>query len=207
MKRCFSVLILLGLAASPGCGDLGGSRRNASGAAGGAGLVDPSQQVSQPAAAPAGQAPVGQPAAGQQAAGQAPAASISSALSAAAGQVGQPPAVQPQANQPPTAGAPPAVVQEKAQAGVTGKGDYGGPGVVTTPISTYFQLRERIVFNIEIPKAMQLYEATNGGKPKTQEDFMRDIIQANMIKLPELPPGHKYLYDPQKGELMVEHPQ
>lgn len=203
MKRCLSVLILVGLAASPGCGDLGGSRRNASGAAGGAGLVDPSQQVSQPAAVPAGQAPIGQPVAGQ-----APASPVGSALSAATGLAGQPPAVQPQANQAPAAaGAPPAVVQDKAQAGVTGKGDYGGPGIVTTPISTYFQIRERVVFDIQIPHALQLYEATNNYKPKTQEDFMRDIIQANMIKLPELPPGHKYVYDPQKGELMVEHPQ
>ena len=105
MQRCFSVLIVLGLAASWGCGDLGGSRRNASGAAGGAGLVDPSQQVSQPAVAPA--------------AGAVPAAS---ALSAAPGQLGQA-AIPPQANQPAATGAPPAVVQEKAQAGVTGKGD------------------------------------------------------------------------------------
>jgi len=98
-------------------------------------------------------------------------------------------------------------VQEKAQAGVTGKGDYGGPGIVTTPIGTYFEARERIVFEIAIPGAMRLYDAEKGYKPKTQEDFMRDIIQANMIKLPELPPGHKYVYDPKKGELMVEHPQ
>jgi hypothetical protein len=99
------------------------------------------------------------------------------------------------------------MVREKAQAGVTGKGDYGGPGIVTTPISTYFQIRERAVFDIQMPQAMQLYEATNGAKPKTQDEFMRNIIQANMIKLPELPAGHKYVYDPQKGELMVEHPQ
>ncbi|HXT61191.1 MAG TPA: hypothetical protein VN699_21300 [Pirellulales bacterium] len=197
MQRCFSVLIVLGLAASWGCGDLGGSRRNASGAAGGAGLVDPSQQVSQPAAA-----------AGTPATGQVPAAPAASALSVAAGQLGQG-ANPPQANQPSPAAAatPPAVVQEKAQAGVTGKGDYGGPGIVTTPIGTYFQARERIVFEIAIPGAMRLYDAEKGYKPKTQEDFMRDIIQANMIKLPELPPGHKYVYDPKKGELMVEHPQ
>jgi hypothetical protein len=132
--------------------------------------------------------------------------------SAAAGQLGPAPAGQPGPAIPglPVAGAAaqqPNMVQEKAQAGVTGKGNYGGPGIVTTPISTYFQAKERIIFEIQIPGAMNLYAADKGYKPKTQEDFMRDIIQANMIKLPELPAGHKYVYDPQKGELMVEHPQ
>lgn len=202
MQRSLCVLVVAGLIASLGCGDFGGSRRNASGSAGGAGLVAPDQQVSQPAAAPAGAAP----------SAPAPAMPAGSAASAAAGQLGQAPAGQPGPAIPglPVAGAAPQqpnMVQEKAQAGVTGKGDYGGPGIVTTPISTYFQAKERIIFEIQIPGAMNLYAAEKGYKPKTQEDFMRDIIQANMIKLPELPAGHKYVYDPQKGELMVEHPQ
>jgi hypothetical protein len=198
MRTCLSYLIMLGLVVSLGCGDMGGSRRNASGSIGGAGLVAPDQQVSQPA--PAAQ----------------PAAAPGSAISAAA-QLGQgaavPTAAAPGAQDPAVAaqapaGAPaqPNLVQEKAQAGVSGKGNYG-PGVVTTPIGAYFQARERIVFEIAIPGAMNLYVAEKGYKPKTQEDFMRDIIQFNQIKLPELPPGHKYVYDPQKGELMVEHPQ
>lgn len=201
MQRSLCVLAIAGLIASLGCGDTGGSRRNASGSAGGAGLVAPDQQVSQPAAAPAPAAAPG-----------APAMPAGSAISAAAGQLGQAPAGQPGPAIPglPVAGAAPQqanMVQEKAQAGVTGKGNYGGPGIVTTPISTYFQAKERIIFEIQIPGAMNLYAADKGYKPKTQEDFMRDIIQANMIKLPELPAGHKYVYDPQKGELMVEHPQ
>ena len=203
MQRNLCVVVVAGLIASLGCGDIGGSRRNASGSAGGAGLVAPDQQVSQPAAAPAVPSPAASPGA--------PAVAPGTALPPPAGQLGQAPAGQPGPAIPglPIAGAPqqPNMVQEKAQAGVTGKGNYGGPVIVTTPISTYFQIRERAVFDIQIPQAMQLYEATNGAKPKTQEEFMRDIIQANMIKLPELPAGHKYVYDPQKGALMVEHPQ
>jgi hypothetical protein len=203
MQRCLCVLVVAGLIASLGCGDIGGSRRNASGSAGGAGLVAPDQQVSQPPTPSAVPSPGAAPGAPAMPAG---------ALQAATGQAGQAPAGQPGPAIPglPVAGAAPqqpAMVQEKAQAGVTGKGNYGGPGIITTPISTYFQIRERAVFDIQIPQAMQLYEATNGAKPKTQDEFMRNIIQANMIKLPELPAGHKYVYDPQKGELMVEHPQ
>ncbi len=43
--------------------------------------------------------------------------------------------------------------------------------------------------------------------PKSHEQFMQDIIKANQIKLPELPPDSKYKYDPATGELMIEHPQ
>lgn len=213
MQRSLYVLVLAGFAASWGCGEIGGNRRNASGSAGGAGLVSPDQQVNQPAApAAAGANPAAvSPATTNAAAGQ-PATPAAPAPSAVAGQPGQPPAGQAGPVIPglpiPGAAAPqPNMVQEKAQAGVTGKGDYGGAGIVTTPISAYFQTKERVIFEIQIPHAMQLYEALNGSKPKTQEDFMREIIQANMIRLPELPAGHKYVYDPKKGELMVEHPE
>jgi hypothetical protein len=53
---------------------------------------------------------------------------------------------------------------------------------------------------------MQLYEATNGKKPTTHEEFMEQIIRANQIVLPELPAGQRYVYDPETGELMVEKP-
>ena len=35
---------------------------------------------------------------------------------------------------------------------------------------------------------------------------MEKIIKENMIKLPELPEGHKYVYDPMLKTLMVEKP-
>lgn len=199
MQRIVFLSMVAGLAASWGCGEIGGgSRRNASGAAGGAGLVAPDQQVVQPAAAPA--------------APGMPAAADAERERLAAGRSGQPPLGQagpviPGLPAPGAAPLQPNLVQEKAQAGVSGKGDYGGPGIVTTPISTYFQVKERLVFEVAIPQAIQLYEATNGFKPKTQDDFMRDIIQANNLKLPALPAGHRYVYDPKKGELMVEHPE
>jgi len=35
---------------------------------------------------------------------------------------------------------------------------------------------------------------------------MEKIIKANNISLPELPEGHKYVYDPKLEMLMVEKP-
>ena len=210
-------LIALGLVVLAGCGDLGGgNRRQASGSVGDTGLVGsdinslaagPAQptgaQVAPPTTAPAtqpGQSAAAAPVAGQPgvaAAGQA-AAQPANAQDAG-GLPGLPGVTLPGQPQP-------GVITEKAQPGATGKGNYGGPGMVTTPISVYFQAQEQLIY-LSVQHAINLYEATNGSKPKTEDEFMKQIIEFNQIKLPQLPPGHKYKYDPQKGELMVERPQ
>jgi hypothetical protein len=98
----------------------------------------------------------------------------------------------------------------KAEVGVGAKGrrldDPRLNQTIVTPARTLFRTQERIVFEISVPHALQLYEATNGRKPKTHEEFMEQVIQANQIRLPELPAGQRYVYDPQTGELMVEKP-
>jgi hypothetical protein len=102
--------------------------------------------------------------------------------------------------------APPATESVKAEVGVGEKGRGYGGGMITEPIHQYFAAKERIAFEIELPKAMQLYQATHDKLPPSHEAFMRDIIEANQIKLPQLPEGHTYKYDPKSGELMVERP-
>jgi len=97
-------------------------------------------------------------------------------------------------------------VREEAKVGVGKKGSGYGGGFVTTPVSVYFRAQERIIFENQVPHALNLYKATNGRAPQTHEEFMEKIIKANMISLPELPGGYRYLYDPQKEQLMVEHP-
>jgi hypothetical protein len=105
---------------------------------------------------------------------------------------------------PPPPPPPPAnTVQEKAQPGVTGKGQYGG-GLITTPIAAYFSTGERIVFNIQIPHTLKTYTALHG-PPKTHEEFMEKVIKG--IALPELPQDHRYVFDPKTQQLMVEHPE
>ncbi len=99
----------------------------------------------------------------------------------------------------------------KADVGVGRKGrNYGGEkdGImapITTPVATYFAAKGQIAFRIQVPDAMRLYKASSadGKGPSDHETFMRDIIQANGIKLPELKPGDEYEYDPEKEELMV----
>ena len=103
--------------------------------------------------------------------------------------------------------APEGTVRERAETGAGRKGRYEGSGLVVTPLKAYFSAQQRIVYEIQIPHAMQLFRATNDRFPRDQEVFMQQIIRANAIQLPELPPDHRYLYDAKKGELMVERPQ
>lgn len=80
-------------------------------------------------------------------------------------------------------------------------------GATVTPAKAYFAVKERVVFEVQIPKAMQFYEASNGKAPESHDEFMQKIVEENMINLPELPAGHTYMYDPQTKQLMVERPK
>lgn len=94
----------------------------------------------------------------------------------------------------------------EARAGVGAKGRSLDPhqGLVVTPARTYFTARERLVFEAQVPHALKMYEATHGQAPRTHEEFMAQVIEANQISLPDLPPDRRYVYDPETKELMVE---
>lgn len=99
----------------------------------------------------------------------------------------------------------------RAEVGVTGKGDYSkSPAMmspVTVPVSEYFKANQRAVFDMQIPKSMQIYKGMNDNKgPASHEEFMKSIIQENQIRLPELPDGHEYQYDPKTETLHVIRP-
>jgi hypothetical protein len=116
-----------------------------------------------------------------------------------------------------TNGAPPEetapeMIREKATVGV---GKRGGEvpdqptavDIVTTPTNIYFAAQEQVVFNIQIPQALDLYKAMEGHPPQSEQEFFDNIIKANNIKLPELPAGHRYVFDPRQQQLLVEHPK
>jgi hypothetical protein len=175
MNRVFSLLLLAAMVTSVGCGELPPVEETAGGPA--------------PPAAPA-PAPPGDPNAAPPA--EEPAAAPAAETTAEA----------PAEEMPADAAAP---AGEVAGVGVGKKGqNYGGPGIVTTPIEAYFRAEERIAFEAQIPKAMQLYKAEHNNKgPKTHEEYMNIIIKENGVQLPELPAGEEYLYDPKTEQLMV----
>ena len=117
------------------------------------------------------------------------------------------PAVEEKAPEPET-------VRVKAEAGVTGKGQYDHGGgerpmdILLVPLQQYFRVQERITFDIQLKHTEDLYKAAHDNKlPATHEEYMKEIIEAGQVKLPQLPAGHKYVYDPEEQQLMVEKPK
>jgi hypothetical protein len=102
--------------------------------------------------------------------------------------------------------AEPATERVKAEKGVGAKGRSLDPyqGMVVTPAKAFFSAKERIAFEVQVPNALNLYKATEGQGPKSHEEFMEKIIQFNRIKLPQLPPDARYVYDVETEQLMVE---
>jgi hypothetical protein len=50
---------------------------------------------------------------------------------------------------------------------------------------------------------MDLYHAANDRYPKDYNEFMSEIINANNIALPVLPPYQKYGYDENEHKLII----
>ena len=60
---------------------------------------------------------------------------------------------------------------------------------------------------MQIQHAVNLYHAMNDRYPANTDEFMREIIQANNIRLPQLPGYQEYAYNPNTNELVVlEYP-
>ena len=98
------------------------------------------------------------------------------------------------------------MVREKADVGAGKKGDYS-PGIITTPLSTYWRVQERLAYETQVKHGLNLYRGQHGHFPKTMEEFQEAILKPARLQLPELPEGHRYIYDPEKGELLVERPR
>jgi hypothetical protein len=119
----------------------------------------------------------------------------------------KPDATPPKSKEPDSYKPPPGMTMEKADVGAGAKGHYD-PGVIATPVSTYFRAQERIMFSIQIPEFMRAYKFEHDFKgPKSNEEYMEKIIKKNNVHLPDLPPGHSYYYDPKTEELMVIKPR
>jgi hypothetical protein len=111
---------------------------------------------------------------------------------------------------PPSSLPPPDANTErvKAQAGVGAKGrsldQY--EGIVVTPVKAFFAAKERIAFEQAFYGQYRLYRATED-PPKDYADLKAKVLDPYQIKLPPLPPGHKYVWDAASEELQVERPK
>ncbi len=104
-------------------------------------------------------------------------------------------------------GEPEPLPARRAEVGVGKKGHGYGTGPIGTPLAVRWRAAERLVFDVQIPHAMNLFKATNGRAPASHEEFMKQIIDLNQIDLPELPAGQHFQYDPATEQLMVYGPK
>ena len=104
---------------------------------------------------------------------------------------------------------PPAEGRKQAEVGDGRKGHYkeqfGRMSVFDRTIGTMYRMQEKMDYQM-VTHAMNLYKATNGHAPKTHDEFMKEIIEFNKIKLPELKPNYRYEYNPEKEVLEVVYP-
>ena len=82
-------------------------------------------------------------------------------------------------------------------------------GVIVTPVKALFTAKERIFYEIEFKKNYQLYNAMTEDIPKDFDDLKAKVLDPYGLtaKMPKLPPGHKYVWDPTIQELLVERPR
>jgi hypothetical protein len=119
----------------------------------------------------------------------------------------QQPAPQPPDNKTPTTmqpGQETAPGTEKVEAGQNSPVKELGEGYVETPVKSYFYLQDRMVFDVQIPKQLQLYKADHNNRfPKDANEYYKYILDSGSIKLPEAPPGKVYVYNPKDGDLYL----
>lgn len=97
-------------------------------------------------------------------------------------------------------------VKADVKATKRGRMDKADGGYLHVVVTARNYAKNALAFD-QIKHAMDLWSAMHDfEKPATHEQFMEEIIQANQIQLPVLPEGHRYIYDPKLGELMVERP-
>jgi hypothetical protein len=102
----------------------------------------------------------------------------------------------------------PGTERVKAQAGVGAKGRSldNEQGLLVTPVKAFFAAKERIAFEQAFYGQYRLYRATEDA-PKDYDELKAKVLDPYLIKLPPLPPGHKYVWDAANEELQVERPK
>src|SRR5690606_36495537 len=65
----------------------------------------------------------------------------------------------------------------EAAAGAGAKGRGYGEDPLTYALKARWTTAQKLVFDVQIPKALSLYQATNGNPPVSHEEFMEKIIE------------------------------
>lgn len=116
----------------------------------------------------------------------------------------QPAAAEPQLTAPETE-----TVKAEAGVGIQGRSLDEHEGVVVTPVKAYFSAKERVFFDIEFPANYDRWIVLEDQPPQDFEELKSRFLDPLGLTahLPKLPAGHKYVWDAQAQQLMVERPK
>lgn len=106
---------------------------------------------------------------------------------------------------PAAAGGASTTERVEATAGVGKASQNRGDAFFGTSLKAGVHIRETLELDINLKHALDLYKAEKGYFPRSEDDFWKYVKQ-QQITLPKLPDGHRYVYDPDSGKLMVERP-
>lgn len=98
------------------------------------------------------------------------------------------------------------VVQAGTKTTKRGRMDKADGGYLHVVVTARNYAKNAIEFD-KLKHAEQIWSALNDGEmPATEEQYFKEIVEANQIALPALPEGHRYFYDTKEHQLMVERP-
>ena len=85
--------------------------------------------------------------------------------------------------------------QDAASQAFDGTGSMGNGGAMRAPVvGAYFGIQQRLAFD-QAQRGLNDFKTLNGDYPRTHEQYWKEVIEANLISLPELPEGEEYYYD------------
>jgi hypothetical protein len=82
-------------------------------------------------------------------------------------------------------------------------------GIYVTPAKALFAAKERAFFEIEFPANYRPWRVGVDKAPQNFDELKSQFLDPLGLsaKLPKLPDGHKYIWDPATEELQVERPR
>ena len=112
---------------------------------------------------------------------------------------------QPAVNVPPPP-PPPPPAETAGNGAKEGRGGRGREGPLATAVgadrhavASYFCRPRAAGLRHSNPRGHETLQGHRRPVPKSHEEFMERIIKENHINLPQLPEGHRYVYDPKRG--------
>jgi hypothetical protein len=110
----------------------------------------------------------------------------------------------PNPNEPPPVTSTPREVSDLDPA--RGKKSRAAGGYLGAVGGARFYAEHSLIFD-QVRQALEMFNASNGYYPRSQEEFRDQIIRPNNIQLPALDAGVEYLYSPEEHKLMVWRPE